>query len=69
MTTANDQAQPSPAELRKKFGEEADTYAEVRAEAAAAAGRHESSDTWDELASALRDQEATESEGDTGGST
>jgi hypothetical protein len=67
MTTANDQGQPSPVELRKKFGEEADTYAEVRAEAAATAGRHESSDKWNELASALREGEATDSQGDTGG--
>jgi hypothetical protein len=62
MGTAKDEEQPTPAELRKKFGDEADTYAEVRAEAAAAAGSGGASEKWSELASELRGEETTDSE-------
>ena len=41
---------PTPAKLQQKFGEEADLYAQVRAEAAAAAGEPADSSKWDELA-------------------
>ena len=53
---------PTPTELRKKFGDEAETYAEVRAEAADASGSREASDKWQELASKLRDEEAGDPE-------
>ena len=50
--------QPTPAELKEKFGEEADTYAKIRAEAAEASGRRTSSKKWEEIASDLRIEES-----------
>ena len=48
---------PTPADLQEKFGDEAETYARVRSEAAAEAGDEEASGKWEQLASKLRQDE------------
>jgi ferric-dicitrate binding protein FerR (iron transport regulator) len=47
---------PTPLDLEKAFGDEAHTYAQVRADAAAEAGNEEASETWQQLASTLREE-------------
>ena len=54
--TAKDDATPD--ELKSKFGEEADLYAEVRAEAADAAGKRDASRKWNQIAEQLKDDTA-----------
>jgi hypothetical protein len=49
-----------PGELKWRFGEEADLYAEVRADAAAASGRCEASRKWDDVAEELREEDSDE---------
>ncbi len=46
---------PTPSDLKKKFGDEADRYAQVRSEALAEAGNDEAPDRWEQLASELRE--------------
>ena len=53
MTRSKIIDEPQLAELRSKYGEDAPLYAEVRAEAAAASGRPESSQEWEEAADEL----------------
>ena len=48
---------PTPSKLEAKFGEEADLYAEVRAEAAAAAGNRAESARWQQLAQRVEGEE------------
>ena len=48
-----------PADLQAKFGEDASLYAQVRAEAAAAAGRTHASEEWEKAADELAEGEAT----------
>jgi hypothetical protein len=49
----NDPNSLAPSDLEKKFGDEADTYAQVRSEAAAEAGDDEASERWKRLAAKL----------------
>lgn len=58
MRKPNDEpSSPALSDLEKRFGDEAETYAQVRAEAAAEAGNDEASDKWEDLASKLREEE------------
>ena len=60
MLKSNDKpSSPALSDLEKKLGDEAETYAQVRAEAAAEAGDDEA-DKWEELAAKLRKEETNE---------
>ena len=48
-----------PADLQAKFGEDASLYAQVRAEAAAAAGRPHAAKDWEKAADELAEGAAT----------
>ena len=50
------------AELHSRFGEDADLYAEVRAEAAAAAGRCEASRKWEKTAEQIGVEDKADSD-------
>ena len=57
MTKYKPSDELKPAELESKFGEDADLYAEVRAEAAAATGRSKASRKWEKTAAELTEKE------------
>ena len=52
----NDQETPSPEELKQRFGQDADLYAEVRADAAEMSGRRDAAKQWDRLSECLHDE-------------
>jgi hypothetical protein len=47
----------TPAELKSKFGDNADLYAEVRSETAAAAGRSKAAQKWRQTAEQVKDDD------------
>ena len=60
MRKHNDEpSSPALSDLEEKFGDEAETYAQVRAKAAAEAGNDEASDKWEDLAPKLREAETS----------
>ena len=56
LKSKDDANSPNVSGLKMKFGDEADTYAQVRSEAAAEAGDNEGSERWKRLAEELREE-------------
>ena len=50
------QETPTPQELKKRFGQDADLYAEVRADAADMSGRPDAAKQWVRLSECLHDE-------------